>query len=653
MTMRRFLAGLLATALGTPAFAADVPVDFTSQIKPLLQTHCGKCHTGDKRKAGLSFNTRKTLLAGGETGPAAVPGQSAQSLLIERVTAKDPDVRMPPGKEPLTARQIDFLRQWIDQGLAWEDGFSFGRHQYQPPLLPRRPTLPPASADASNPIDRALQAYQKQNGISFREPVSDRIYARRVFLDLVGLLPTPNELQEFEADADAGKRERLVDRLLADRRAYADHWLSFWNDALRNDYQGTGYIDNGRRQITGWLYRALYESLPYDRFVHDLVSPVAGSEGFTLGIKWRGVVNESQRREIQAAQNITQVFLGSNLKCASCHDSFVNDWKLADAYALASVFADKPLLLHRCDKPTGKTSAVGFLYPELGTVDARAAPKERVKQLADLLVKPEDGRLARTIVNRLWARLLGRGLVEPVDDLDARPWDADLLDFLASDLADHGYNLKRTLRLIATSRAYQLPSVSLVEVESKYVFRGPVVKRMTAEQFTDAIAAVTGVRTKPTDAMLKVDDRGQGGQVKAAADALGPARSKGATDAAFDTVRAALTPLDPLQAALGRPSREQVVTSRESNATLLQALELTNGATLDALLQKGAARWVQEAKGDAGLLIDQLYLTALGRKPTGPERAGAEALAGKPMSPEGVADLLWVLTMLPEFQLID
>ena len=305
--------------------------------------------------------------------------------------------------------------------------------------------------------------------------MSDRLFARRAYLDLNGLLPSPERLDAFEQDTRPGKDARLVEALLEDRRAYADHWLTFWNDALRNAYRGTGFIDDGRKTITPWLYRSLYENKPYDRFVHELVSPVPGSEGFTKGIVWRGVVNASQVPPVQAAQNVSQVFLGTNLKCASCHDSFVNDWKLTDAYALASVFAEKPLEINRCDKPTGEISSVGFIYPELGSIDASAPRKERMKQLADILVKPENGRFARTIVNRLWAHLMGRGIVEPLDDMDQAPWSQDLLDWLAGDLVAHGYDLKHTLDRIATSRTYRLPSVGLAEPADRgpYVFRGP------------------------------------------------------------------------------------------------------------------------------------------------------------------------------------
>ncbi|MFN6051577.1 MAG: DUF1549 domain-containing protein, partial [Planctomycetia bacterium] len=121
----------------------------------------------------------------------------------------------------------------------------------------------------------------------------------------VGLLPTPEELAEFAANGDSQKREKLVSNLLADKRAYADHWMSFFNDILRNEYKGTGYIDGGRKQITQWLYPSLLENKAYDQMVRELINPKPEAEGFIKGIKWRGNVNASQVTELQFSQNIS------------------------------------------------------------------------------------------------------------------------------------------------------------------------------------------------------------------------------------------------------------------------------------------------------------------------------------------------------------
>src|SRR5262245_15119155 len=464
---------------------ADHKIDFAREIKPILEASCIKCHGRGRTKGEFSIERRDTLLKGGDSGPAIIPGKSAESRVIELVAGLDPDSVMPQKGKRLTPEQIGLLRAWIDQGAAWDPAISFAK---PPPanLFPRKPELPPARKGLVNPIDRILGPYCEANGVEARKPVSDRVYARRVYLDAIGLLPTPRELKEFLTDKRSDKREQLVKRLLADHRRYAEGWLTFWNDALRNDYRGTGYIDGGRKAITDWLYGALAKNMPFDEFVRELINPTPESEGFAKGIVWRGVVNASQTPQMQTAQNISQVFMGVNLKCASCHDSFINDWMLSDSYGLAGIYSDEPLEMVHCDKPTGQFGKIKFIYPELGDIDPKAPKAERLKQLAEIITSKKDGRLTRTIVNRLWAQFMGRGLIEPVDEMDNPAWNQDLLDWLASDLADNGYNLQHTIELILTSRAYQLPAMPVTEQTSReFVFRGPVVRRLSAEEFLD------------------------------------------------------------------------------------------------------------------------------------------------------------------------
>jgi hypothetical protein len=620
-------------------------VDFDRDVRPLLEGQCWKCHGASKQRSGLRLDSRDAVLKGGDSGPAAVEGHGSESLLVKLVSGGDPDRVMPDKGPRLEQGQIDLLRRWIDEGVHWGSAAAASAakapvHKYE---LALKPVALPAAAEGdagANAIDRLLRPYFQVRGVDAGAAVDDRAYARRVYLDVVGLVPTPDELAAFLADGRLERRGRLVDRLLHDQRRYAEHWLTFWNDALRNDYRGVGYIDGGREQITQWLFDALYNNTPYDRFVSELIDPPSkASVGFTKGIVWRGVVNASQIPPMQAAQNISQVFLGLNLKCASCHDSFINDWKLADAYSLAAVFADGPLELSRCDRPTGTMARAGFLYPELGSIEADAPKADRLKQLNALLIQEQNGRFTRTIVNRLWAKLLGRGIVEPVDEMDNAPWSGELLDFLAADLIDHGYDLKRTLELILTSRAYQLPSVAGAggeelagAADAPAPFTGPAARRMTAEQFVDAVRCLTGVWPVKADAQVKVGS-------SAAAGYPGP-------------IRAGLLVADPLMMALGRPNREQVVTSRSGTATTLQAIELTIGAVLDGILKQGAQRWVADAGSTPGALVTALFARALGREPTGAERERALEIVGDPVRVDGVQDLLWVLTMLPEFQLI-
>jgi mono/diheme cytochrome c family protein len=498
--------------------AAARRVDFGTEIKPILERSCVKCHGRGKAKGGFSLEDRASLLRGGRGGAAVVSGRSAESYLIELVSGLDPDNVMPQKGSRLKAEQVSLLRAWIDQGAAWDASVSFRR---EPPLNlePRRPELPgmaAATGSATNPVDRLLQPYYRGHGVNPPPTVDDATYVRRVYLDTIGLLPPPSAVARFCSDRRPGKHERLVDALLSDRRRYAEHWLTFWNDVLRNDYRGTGYIDEGRKQITGWLFEALVENKPFDEFVRELVAPAPGSEGFTKGILWRGVVNASQTPQMQAAQNLSQVFMGVNLKCASCHDSFINDWTLADAYGLAGVYSDEPLEMVRCDKPTGEVAPLRFLYPELGELDATEPKADRLRRLAQLMTASKNGRLSRTVVNRIWARFMGRGLVEPLDDMETPAWDQNLLDWLASDLAEHGYDLKRPMRWILTSRAYRLPSVPATEQQEKeFVFRGPLVRRITAEQFRDALATITDdwPVLPASEAQLSGVDRSQLGEL--------------------------------------------------------------------------------------------------------------------------------------------
>jgi mono/diheme cytochrome c family protein len=469
---------------------AGRPVDFVKDIKPLFESSCVKCHAKGKAKGDFSLETRDAFLKGGETGAGAIAGKSAESYVVELVAAIDPDNVMPKKGSRWTTEQIGLLRAWIDQGAVWPAGITFARPEPNN-LAPRTVSLP-KSAEA-HPLDKLLTSYAVQRDVTLAPPVDDRTFARRAYLDVIGLPPSPEQLRAFVFDQSPDKRARLVRTLLADNRNYAEHWLTFWNDHLRNDYKGTGFIDGGRRQITGWLYQALVTNKPYDQFVSELVNPRnETSEPFTRGIIWRGVVNASMLPPMQAAQNISQVFLGVNLKCASCHDSFINDWSLADAYGVAAIYSDEPLELVHCDKPTGKVAAPRSLYPQLGELDAKLDRGGRMARFADILTGKADGRLARTVVNRFWARLLGRGLVEPLDDMDRAAWAPPIIDFLAEDLVAHHYDLKRTIELILTSRAYQLPAVeSPKDDKAEYVFRGPLTRRLTAEQFTDTIASLT------------------------------------------------------------------------------------------------------------------------------------------------------------------
>lgn len=543
-----------ALLLLTPAGAADLFVD---QIHPVLAQRCVGCHSGATPQGGLSLESRANLFKGGASGPVI-----ANRLLIRKMKG-EAGLRMPPAGEPLTPAQIAAFERWIAEGATWPEMRAASASKWTAPLAPRRPAIP-ASAKA-NAIDRFLDG-------QFPPVVSDARFARRAYYDIWGLPPTAEQIEALEKSKD---RARLVDELLAHDKNYAAHWISFWNDVLRNDI---GVVYHGdRKSITAWLQRALETNMPYDEMTRQLLNPVVkdAPDGFLVGVNWRGDVNASQLPHIQASQNTAQIFLGINLKCASCHDSFINKYQLKQAYSLAAMFsAESRLELIRCDVKTGQYTEAEFLYPELGKVPAGASLAERRAAAAQLFTHPGNGRLARTIVNRYWRKLMGRGLVEPVDEMDNEPWNADLLDWLAVDFADHRYDLKHLIRQIMTSQAYQLPAVARKDAVGTYRFQGPEARRLSAEQFLDTVSAITGEwRTLPNgDTARYVRDW----ELKS----------------------------NPLSRALGRPIRDQVYTTRNEEPTTFQALELVNGATLTTLLRRGARRLLGELPNPPANLFD-------------------------------------------------
>jgi hypothetical protein len=575
--MRRVLLSLLLPL----TLAAQTPrVDFTRDVHPVLAARCFACHSGDKRSGGLSLSTYEDVLQGGRSGAAIVPKDAKSSLLMLRVTGENAP-RMPLGGA-LTAQEMATLRMWIDEGARRAPDAAPAKARWMPPLELTVPEVPAAMWPGwESAADRFLASYMQEHHVKPAAVVSDTQFARRAYLDVWGMLPSPEQVDAFVNDRSSDKRQTLVRRLLADNENYAGNWISYWNDLLRND-EGVNYAGD-RKSITVWLRDALRNNLPYDQFVSKLLNPVSKNdpEGFLVGVNWRGDISASQSRSMQAAQNTAQVFLGINLKCNSCHDSFISRWKLRDAYGLAAYFTpDEKLELYRCDKSTGDFATASFLYPQLNEGVQGASETARHALAAKLFTEPQNGRTPRTLVNRIWARLMGHGIVEPVDDMDAEPWDPALLDWLASDFVANHYDMKHLIETIMVSRAYQLPAVARDSKEIKdYVFAGPEVRRLSAEEFSDSLRSVTG------------EWRALAYHTKTAIWA-----------------RDWMTIASPLASAMGRPIRDQVFTERNNDPTTLQGLELVNGTTINKMLNRGALRLLGELPPPPTALYDSVVV---------------------------------------------
>lgn len=617
-------------------------VNFQTEIQPIIADNCLDCHSQDKRKGGLSLATYGDVLDGGKDGPTVRPGNGQGSMLVERLHGVGGE-QMPKDGAPLSAGEIALVERWIDEGARATPASAAAPAPWDAPLTLEAPAVPPVVWRSwAAPSDRIVAAYLRDRRIAEPALVGDAVFARRVYLDLWGLLPTPEELSAFATDRAPDKRAALVSTLLADNARYAEHWVSFWNDLLRND-DGVNYYSEtaGRRSITPWLLPALYANLPYNRFVSKLLNPTSpvDPEGFLIGVNWRGETSAAVTPWAQAAQNTAQVFLGVNLKCNACHDSFVNKWKLKQAYGLAAFFSPEGRLqLFRCDIAQDAYAEPAFLYPELDRTPPSLSLADRRATAAAIFTDPRNGRLARTVVNRLWQRLVGHGIVASPDEMDGRPWSPVLLDWLASDFVAHQYDLKHLIETIVTSRAYQMPSVARATEPSSrdYVFAGPEIRRLTAEQWSDAIGAITGEWTVSPLAVARLSPvpvvPGAGGRASGAAPAAGRAAGPAPSDptAVGVYVREWRAPSTNLTRALGRPIRNQVTSTRATQPTTPQALELVNGEIVNERLVFGARR-------------------LLGQLAPQPESLYTKAIAGRTARPVSfdidvsTADSLWLL----------
>ncbi len=573
-----------------PAFAANV--DFDRDIHTILAAKCLACHSAEKRSGGLSLATYADVLDGGRSGAAIKPGNSAASLIILRLTgATQP--QMPFGLPPLSEAEINTIRTWIDQGARATPTSAPARGKWEAPLTLERPALPDATWKTwTSPIDRIVSAYLAKNTVTEPALVSDTQFARRVYLDVEGLLPSPEQLQAFLDNRSPDKRAALIESLLANDQHYAENWISFWNDLLRND-EGVSYFSEtaGRKSISEWLFTSLKSNAHYDDMVKKLLNPRAPEDpaGFLQGVNWRGTVNASQTPAMQAAQNTAQIFLGINLKCNSCHDSFISKWKLKDAYSLAAYFTEEDKLeLYRCDVAQHQYAQAAFLYPELSQDPKSDSQADRRAAAAAIFTDPRNGRLPRTVVNRIWQRLLGHGIVENPDEMDGEPWSPQLLDWVASDFVDSHYDLKHLISTILNSRTYQMMAVAQTgEPPKEFTFRGPLVRRLTAEEFADAIGSITG--------------KWELYQPPRQADPFATPAPGAAPYANTRDWRAAAS---PLTRSLGRPIRDQVYSTRDNQATTLQALELTNGETLTHWLLRGAQAMLDQRPPAPKALFD-------------------------------------------------
>ena len=689
--------------------AATAKVSFTRDIKPILINACIECHSAEEREGNYEVTSVETLKQKGKkAGAGVIPGKPDESSVVQYIRGIADGPQMPKGSPALSEDELHLIREWIAAGAKDDSGdlaniaeknekSSFSNlgtdgqklldrllydnlspqerfivtRQFRTTFLPAAPQIPQRTADilsaenaaeTNDVIDAFILAKWSEANLSeSKNPpplCDDSTFIRRVYLDLIGKISSAESAQKFVADKSPDKRARLIEKLLARTDDYAAHWTPFWEEALCSSTTDVNGGIGSRGNHRQWIFDSFKANKPYDLFVAELIDPTLpgyrAPKAYTPNnhrVISGYIKNESHDETLQTAANVSQVFLGTGMKCATCHSHFLNkEWPQARVLGFASMFAKNDLELIRCEKKSGQIIAAKFPF-ELPNIsdDVPKDETNRLHRVAQQLIDPTNPRFAKTFVNRLWKRYLGLGLFEPVDDfrLDTPSSHPELLEWLAQDFIRSGYDIKHTTRLILNSHAYQLayhPELSdrfdvQKPTEPRY-FRSPSLRRLTAEQMIDSIRASTTKNWKNENRTY-----------------LDKSSS-------------------PLTSALGRPpAHNEVSTGRSDDAAVVQSLELLNGTELHKIVYSGEVLDEIAKEEKLETAVEKIYWLALSRAPKNEERdlavkylaanaennsskkegagdSSKESNAAEDSKKEAAGDLLWALFVSPEFQYV-
>ena len=500
-----------------------------------------------------------------------------------------------------------------------------------------RITLPRANVDFQRPpevnfIDRHVWDKLQQLGIEPSELAGDAAFLRRVFLDTLGTLPTAVEVRDFLADDSPDKRTRLVDRLL-ERDEYVDYWTMRWLDILRADQLKV--TPQGTVAMQRWLRRQFRENRPFDELARELLT-VQGSTTAEGPASFYKILSKPD----EASRSISQLLLGVRIECAQCHHHPAERWSQTDYVGLAGFFTGVKLK----KLPNGNEAVVSLggkdlPHPRSGeTIAARplgappsdlTAVTDRRVALAAWMTSDSNPFFAKAIANRLWAHYLGRGLVEPIDDMrDTNPASNEpLMAALADHMREVNYDLKAFTRTLLQSRVYQLSSRPKGSNADDFQnFSHATYKTLPAEVLLDAISQGTGVPEK-------FNGWPEGYRAIQIWDNRMPSY--------FFRI-------------FGRPVRASVCEcERSAEPSIAQSLHLLNSPEIMAKVQSRQGRARQLANSDltAEAIIDELYLYLVSRTPTDDERRlMLQAFAGAESDRRAaVEDVQWALLNSKEF----
>ena len=491
------------------------------------------------------------------------------------------------------------------------------------------------------PVDDLVWKKLKLLGMLPSPVASDATIHRRIYLRIIGRLPSADETRAYLADTSPDKRQKLVDQLL-DRPEYGDFWANKWADLLRpNPYRaGMKAVWN----LNTWLRESFQKNVPYDEFVRELLT--------AQGSSWRNgavVVFRDRPEPIEIASSVSQLFLGTRLECAKCHHHPFEVWSQDDFFGFASFFSRVGHKGEGLSPPISGGEEMMFTTPAGQLRHGRTGELVEPKTLAGptLKIGPDDDPrevlvawmtdssnpfFAKVMANRVWAEIMGHGLVDPVDDLRATnpATNEPLLNYLADDFRQNAYDIKKLIRTITNSYVFGLSSTPIERnIADTKNFSRYYRQRMRAEILLDAVNDVLGTE----------DEFG--------------AMPPGSRAMQLWTHRSPSVFLDTF----GRPDLNQDPPSERSmESTTPQVLHLMNSPLLNRKLSSDTARPAKmvQAGRSAESIVEEAYLWIYSRYPTAEEKAAAiEFLPDGPTRRRDVEDLFWGMLNTPEFSFVD
>ncbi|MCA8988508.1 MAG: DUF1553 domain-containing protein [Planctomycetaceae bacterium] len=625
-----FIAARIAAVAQEAKQSQQSEVNYFKEIRPLLEKRCYDCHQGGKAQGHLQLDDHASVLLGGESdGPAVVPGKADASAIIARITSPDKDILMPPKGDPLTEAEVTLLKQWINNGALWPQ---FDVTDFEPTPL-----------------------------------ASDLNFLRRVTLDTVGVTPTEEEIATFLNNNDSvsrhfkavrensekspeshltSRRAQVIDRLLEDDR-WADHWMGYWLDVLAENPNIINPTLNNTGPFRWWLYESLVDNKPADLFVTELIR-MEGSERFG-GPAGFGTASQNDLPMAAKGIIVSSAFLGVEMKCARCHDAPAHVSRQEDLLQLAALLKQSTIQLPQSSSvpadrlhQTGRKPLIEVTlqpgaevkpaWPFNRFCDESIAdilaehPENSRDRLATLITAPQNERFAQAMVNRIWERLMGRGLVANLSDWEkGGPSHPELLRWLAHQFVESGYDIKAVSRLILNSHAYQrATNPSLAQTSPLYI--APAPRRLSAEQIVDSVFHATGTPFELEEVSLDIDS------VREIPNALTlgkPRRAWMLASTSNERDRPSLglprvtAVASVLEAFDWRGARQDPRSQRDTEPNILQPAILGNGVMsvwLTRLSDQHGITQLALEEQSVEQLVDRLFLRLLTRKPSPAEQ---------------------------------